>query len=66
MNRNERPISLGTVTGLGFILLGILNLFAFMNYKRTSINVTSRIPAILLILTGIIILIVRAIRNNKE
>ncbi len=66
MSREERPISLGTVAGLGFILLGILNLFAFMNYKRTSINVTSRIPAILLILTGVTILIIRAIRKNRE
>jgi hypothetical protein len=66
MNREGRSISMGMVIGLGFILLGILNLFAFLNYKRTSINVTSRIPAVLLILTGLTIIIVRAIRKKSD
>jgi multisubunit Na+/H+ antiporter MnhG subunit len=66
MNRNERSVSIGTVIGIGFIVLGFLNLFAFQNYKRTHIHVTSRIPGILFILTGITIIIIRTIRKNRE
>ena len=66
MNRDQRPISMGMVIGLGFILIGILNWFAFINYKKTSINVTSRIPAILLILTGLTIILIKAIRKKRD
>jgi hypothetical protein len=64
MNNKERPIGIGTVVALGFIVLGILNLFASHNYHRTSISTTSRLPGILFILVGVIILIIRTIRNK--
>ena len=66
MENKERTLSTGTVIGLVFIVLGILNLFAFRTYKKTSIETTSRLPGILLITIGVIIIIVRMIRKSGE
>ena len=64
MDNNERKISLGTVISLGFILLGILNLFASGKYRRTTFSTASILPGMLFISIGVIILIIRA--NKKE
>jgi hypothetical protein len=66
MNEKERSISLGTVVAFGFILLGILNLFGALNYKKTSPISTTRTPAILFIVTGLIILIIKAVKKTRE
>lgn len=66
MNDKERTISLGTVVGVGFMVLGILNLVGTFHYHRSAINSTSRIPGILFILTGVIVLVVRAVKKKKE
>jgi hypothetical protein len=65
MNDKERYPGTGTVIALGFILLGILILFAH-HYHKTSITTRSRIPGLLFILTGAIILIIRAIRKTRD
>ncbi len=66
MNDKERSISLGTVVAFGFILLGILNLFGALHYKKASPISTTRTPAILFMLTGLIILIVKVIKKTRE
>jgi hypothetical protein len=66
MSDRERSTSLGTVIAFGFILLGILNLFGALNYRKASPVSTSRIPALLFITTGLIILIVKAIRKSGK
>lgn len=66
MGNEERSISTGTVIALGFIVLGMLNLFASRFYHRTSISTTNRVPGFLFIIIGISILIIRAIKKNKE
>jgi quinol-cytochrome oxidoreductase complex cytochrome b subunit len=66
MSDKERSISLGTVVAFGFIILGILNLFGALHYKKSSTVSSTRTPAILFMVTGLIILIVKAIRNSKE
>jgi hypothetical protein len=66
MDDRERSTSLGTVLAIGFIILGILNLFGAFHYKKPSPISTSRIPAILFITTGLIILIVKAIKKTRE
>jgi hypothetical protein len=55
---------MGTVIAFGFILLGVLNLFALRHYHKTTF--TTIIPGILFISIGVIILIIRAIRNAGE
>jgi hypothetical protein len=66
MNDRDRSVSLGSVLGFGFILLGIWNLFGIMNYKKPMPVSNSLIPAIMFIATGIIILVVRAIRKKRK
>ena len=66
MSDKEKSVSLGMVIAFGFILLGILNLFGALHYKKSSPISTTRTPAILFILTGLIILIVRAVRKSRE
>jgi hypothetical protein len=65
MGNEERSVSTGTVVGFGFIVLGILNLFATFFYHRTSINTQSRLPGILFITVGVVIFIIRFIKNQK-
>jgi uncharacterized membrane protein HdeD (DUF308 family) len=66
MSRDERSISVGTVIGVGFIVLGILNLYASLNYHKTTINTPSRIPGILFIAVGITIIIIKTIKKTRE
>jgi hypothetical protein len=66
MNKDERSIGTATVIALGFIVLGILNLFAVLSYHRTSIKTNSRIPGILFITVGLVIIIVKMIRRAKK
>ena len=64
MDNKERSTSMGTVIAFGFILLGVLNLFAMRHYHKTTF--ATIIPGILFISIGVIILIIRAIRNTGE
>jgi hypothetical protein len=66
MSERDRSTSLGTVIAFGFIILGILNLFGAFHYKKASPISTSRLPAVLFISTGLIILIIKAIRKSRE
>ena len=66
MSDKERSVSLGTVVAFGFIILGILNLFGALHYKKSSPISTTRTPAILFMVTGLIILIVKAVRKSTE
>ena len=66
MSDKERSISLGTVVAFGFIILGILNLFGALHYKKASPISTTRTPAILFMVTGLIILIIKAVRKSRE
>jgi hypothetical protein len=66
MSNGERSTSAGTVIGFGFIILGILNLFASRLYHRTSISTTNRVPGFLFIAIGITILIIKAIKKTRE
>jgi hypothetical protein len=63
---NERSVSLGMVLAFGFILLGILSLFGGLHYRKASPISSTRLPALLFILTGVIILIVRAVRKPDK
>jgi len=65
MRNEERSVSTGTVVAFGFIILGILNLFATFFYHRTSINTQSRLPGILFITVGVVIFVIRFIKNQK-
>ena len=66
MENGERSISTGTVVAVGFIVLGLLNLFATGFFKRTALSHTGKLPGLLFISIGAIILIVRVIRRNRE
>lgn len=66
MSDNERSTSLGTVLAFGFIILGILNLFGALNYRKEAPISSNRLPAVLFIATGLIILIIKAIRKSRE
>jgi hypothetical protein len=66
MNERNHSTSLGTVIAYGFILLGILNLVGAFHYKKPSPISSSRLPAILFISTGVIILIIKVIRKSRE
>jgi hypothetical protein len=66
MNDRQRSTSLGTVIAFGFILLGILNLVGAFHYKKPSPISASRMPALLFIATGLIILIIKAIKKTRE
>jgi len=64
MDNKEGSTSMGTVIAFGFILLGVLNIFAVRHYHKATF--TSIVPGILFISIGVIILIIRAIRNTGE
>jgi hypothetical protein len=66
MDNKERTTSMGTVIAVGFILLGILNLFASRHYRRTTFSAAGILPGILFISIGVTILIIRAIRKTRE
>ena len=66
MSEKERSVSLGMVVAFGFILLGILNLAGALHYRKASPISTTRTPAILFIVTGLIILIIKAVRKSRE
>jgi lipopolysaccharide export LptBFGC system permease protein LptF len=66
MSDRQRSVSLGTVIAFGFIILGILNLFGALHYKKASPISTTRTPAILFMVTGLIILVVKAIKKTRE
>jgi hypothetical protein len=66
MSDKERSVSLGTVVAFGFIILGIFNLFGALHYKKLSPVSTTRTPAILFMVTGLIILIIKAVGKSKE
>jgi lipopolysaccharide export LptBFGC system permease protein LptF len=63
---NDRGISLGMVLAFGFIMLGILSLFGGLHYRKASPISATRLPGLLFILTGVIILVVRAIRKPDK
>ena len=66
MSDRERSVSLGTVIAFGFIILGILNLFGALHYKKASPISTTRTPAILFMVTGLIILVIKAVKKTRE
>jgi hypothetical protein len=66
MENGEKSTSTGFVIGIGFIILGLLNLFATGFFKRTALSHTGKLPGLLFITIGAVILIVRAIRRNRE
>jgi hypothetical protein len=66
MSKGERSTSIGTIIGLGFIVLGFLNLFATLKYHKTSLNTASRIPGMLFIAVGITIIIIKTIKKTRE
>ncbi len=66
MNEKQRSTSLGTVVAFGFIILGILNLVGAFHYKKPSPVSSTRLPAMLFIATGMIILIIKVIRKSNE
>jgi len=65
MNDKERSISVGLVVAFGFIVFGILNLYASATYHKTFITTVSRMPGILFILIGATILIIRTIQKTR-
>ena len=66
MNNKEGSLSMGTVIAIGFIVLGIINLFALRNYHRTTFTTTKILPGILFIAIGLTIFIIRAVRRDKN
>jgi hypothetical protein len=66
MENGERSTSTGTVIAIGFIVLGLLNLFATGFFKRTALSHTGKLPGLLFISIGVVILIIRAIKKNRE
>ena len=66
MNEREKSTSLGIVIAFGFILLGILNLVGAFHYRKPSPISSNRLPAILFIATGLIILIIKAIKKTTQ
>jgi len=66
MDEREKSTSLGTVIAFGFILLGILNLVGAFHYRKPSPVSSSRLPAILFIATGLIILIIKAVKKTIQ
>ncbi len=66
MNDEQGTISSGTVIAYVFIIIGILFLFAKQFYHRNGIHATSRLPGILFIVTGVVILVIRTLRKENE
>jgi hypothetical protein len=65
MSNGERSISVGTVIGLVFILLGILYLYNSLHHHKIA-GSYSRIPGILFMTVGLVILIIKAVKKNRE
>jgi hypothetical protein len=63
MDNKEWYRNTGTVVALGFILLGLLNLFSFTHFQKTHINARSSLPGIIFISIGIVLLVIRAVRK---
>jgi hypothetical protein len=63
MDNKEWYHNTGTVVALGFIVIGLLNLFSFLYFHKTHINAKSAMPGILFISIGIVLLVFRAIRK---
>lgn len=63
MENKEWYRNTGTVVALGFIVLGLLNLFSFQHFHKTHINARSSMPGILFISIGIVLLVIKAIRK---
>jgi hypothetical protein len=66
MENGERSTSTGTVIGFGFILLGILNVFASGMYQKTSFSSASKLPGLLLIIVGVTMVIIKMIKKTRE
>jgi hypothetical protein len=66
MSNKERSLSIATVLGSGFIILGMLNLLSGHIYLKTALNSTSKIPGIIFVLTGIVIIILKTIKKPRE
>jgi hypothetical protein len=66
MSKKDRSLSIAAVLGCGFIILGMLNLFSGQFYRKTAINSTSKLPGILFVLTGIIIIILKTVNKPRE
>jgi len=66
MDNKQHSVSLGTVVGLGLVAIGVLNLFASLKYQETNLKTSGRLPGILLIVSGLVVLAVRAIRKIRE
>ena len=66
MSNDERSTSTGTVIGFGFILLGVLNIFASGMYQKTSFSSASKLPGLLFIAVGVTIVIVKMIKKTRE
>ena len=64
--KSPSPLSIATVIGSGFIILGMLNLFATQFYRKSAISSTSKIPGIIFVLTGIIIIILKTLKKPRE
>jgi hypothetical protein len=66
MSNGEKTTSTGFVVAIGFIILGLLNLFATGFYRRTALSNTGKLPGFLFISVGVVILIIRAIKRSRE
>jgi multisubunit Na+/H+ antiporter MnhG subunit len=64
--KSPSSLSIATVVGSGFIILGMLNLFATQFYHKTAISSTSKIPGIIFVLTGIVIIILKTVNKPRE
>jgi hypothetical protein len=66
MSEGERSTSTGTVIGFGFILLGLLNIFASGMYQKTSFSSASKLPGLLFIVVGITMVVIKMIKKTRE
>jgi hypothetical protein len=66
MSEGEKSTSTGTVIGFGFILLGVLNLFASGMYQKTSFSSASKLPGLLFIAIGVTMVIIKMIKKTRE
>jgi hypothetical protein len=66
MSEGERSTSTGTVIGFGFILLGLLNIFASGMYQKTSFSSASKLPGLLFIVVGVTMVVIKMIKKTRE